>query len=191
MKFVLKMMSNGMPGVISDSSIYYWDVIYRNFDAGTFSEIIDTVPEIMRYKNEGMIRVLFIEPLKEPALTVCSPDVGSIRSLIGDRPRRMFCPDLGGAVIHYGENSRSGNLMLNRGIKFDGVTYDVLSGPLVITGCVNGSKVSELDLNKMQKAYELFERPELFYYDRNKICPVKVSQKAATVMRENNISIIS
>ena len=191
MKYIIKMMPNGMPGIIPDSSIYYWDVIYRTFEASSFREVMSEVPEIMKYKEQGMIRVLYIEPLKEPALTVCSPDAGSLRSLLGDRPRRVISPDLGNAVIHYGENAKSTNLMLNRGVKCNGITYDILSGPIVITGSVDGSSVAELDEPSLIKAYEYFERPELFYYDKDHVRSVKCSQKAASVMRENNISIIS
>ena len=126
--------------------------------------------ETGRKKTEGM-KVLIVEPLKEPYLKTISGDLRSLQNIVGGHIDATY-PFKDPVAIVLNDEGKMNGMMPNRGLYDDkGNLYDIVAGTFLIAGLTEddfGTLSEELSAKYMEK----FKVPEM---------PVRINGQMAMV----------
>lgn len=165
----------------------------RIFEAENFCDAVKLTHEISTPDNVSMIGVLIVNPLEEPFYTVIPSELRELQDIVGGRIEYTYIPDLPGVDLICFEEGKLQKCPLNRGLYANNVLFDIVAGSIIIAASDSEGNTVGLSEDMIQPAFDYFEKPEIFFFDREEkdIKVIKCSVEIAKMMRNNKISIIS
>ena len=135
---------------------------------------------------EGM-RVLVVEPWKEPYLKTISGDLKSLQREVGGLIDATYPFEDMVAIVLNGEGKLNG-MMPNRGLyNEDGELYDIIAGPFLVTG-FGGEEFVSLNKELAAKYMEKYKVPEMPVCINGEMAmipiPEEVREKTASAEKE-------
>jgi len=112
-------------------------------------------------KEDLYMRVLMVEPKKEPYETDIEHSLESMQKVVGGDIQAVY-PYNDPVALVCNDNGKIEGLPLNRALKDgSGKIYDIVAGTFFIVG-LSEDDFTDLSPEFMEKYRELFQRPEIF-----------------------------
>ncbi len=132
-------------------------------------------------ETEGM-KVLVVEPLKEPYLKTISRNLKSLQKEVGGLIDATY-PFEDMVAIVLNDRGKLNGMTPNRGLyNNEGKLYDIIAGPFLVTGLRDGDFVS-LDEELSAKYMEKYQVPEMLVRINGELAMVPVPEE----MREKTV----
>jgi len=115
-------------------------------------------------EEKTFIRVLYVEPLKEPVVIEIEDDLRRMQELVGG-PIEEFMPYEDDVAIICNEEGKMNGMALNRAIEDDkGFLHDIIAGPFFVAYApIESETFLSLPEDLEEKYRRKFESPEIFY----------------------------
>lgn len=150
---------------------------------------IDFNAEAARQGQESeppnLIRVLVVEPGKEPYEKHIEPGLESLQHEVGGDIEAVYPFEEEVALICDEEGKLSGK-DLNRALRDeDGELYDIIAGTFLVADC-SGENFGSLSEAQMTEFYAKFKHPEAFFKINGNICVVPIKERKTPKTDKNN-----
>jgi len=138
----------------------------------------EAVQKAQQAEQPKLMRVLVVEPGKEPYEKLINPGLESLQHEVGGDIEAIYPFEEEVALICDEEGKINGK-ELNRALRDeDGELYDIVAGTFLVADC-SGEDFGGLSEAQMTEFYEKFKHPEAFFRINGNICVVPVKEQKA------------